>query len=100
MSDFEDPEYMKKLLGHDVDYSFNDLLHSEDSDVRYLAQKLLVLRDGLDRVVDSKETYVGNALRTEHSEKDALISTVGAFKNIIDEIWTKYDVDNKRHIER
>lgn len=81
-------------------YQFKDLLNSSDSDERELAEKIQEMYKGLDLVVNSKSTYLDNALKTENSKQDALIDVIGFCKNIVDDTWKKYDVDNKRHIRR
>lgn len=97
MFDFDDPKFMEKLLGHSVDYDFKELLSSEDPDVKYLAKKLLTLDKALNKVVDSKETYLGSALHTEDTEKDALLDIFGFCQNVLNEVWDKYDENHRRH---
>lgn len=81
-------------------YQFKDLFNSSDSSERELAKKIQEMYKGLDSVVNSKSTYLDNALKTENSKQDALIDVIGFCKNIVDDTWKKYDVDNKRHIRR
>lgn len=81
-------------------YQFKDLFNSSDSSERELAEKIQEMYKGLDSVVNSKSTYLDNALKTENSKQDALIDVIGFCKNIVDDTWKKYDVDNKRHIRR
>lgn len=99
MKKLNDPKFMEEFLGHKVDYNFNDLLKSSNSDVKYLAQELLTMHTALDNVVKSKSTYLGSALHTEKSQVDALLVAVGFFRNIVKDIWTKYDVNKRFHIE-
>lgn len=97
MFNFEDPKFMEKILGHSVDYDFDKLLKSDDEDVRFLSKRLLTLHKALDKVVNSKETYLGSALRTENSEVDALLDIFGYCQNMLNDVWEKYDKDNRRH---
>ena len=98
MKKLNDPEFMEKFLGHKVDYNFNDLLKSSNPDVKYLARELLSMHTALDDVVESKSTFLGSALHTE-SQIDALLATVGGIRNIVKDIWTKYDVNTRFHIK-
>ena len=77
-------------------YQFKDLLNSKDSDVKYLAQKIVDMHKGLDNVVKSKETYLGNALHVE----DALLHIIGYLKVTVDDIWAKYNADSRFNIKR
>lgn len=96
MFNFDD-ESIEKVLGHGVDYDFKKLLKSEDYDVRYLATRLLTLEKALDKVVESKESYLDEALRKEDSEKDALLDVFGFCQNEINKVWEKYDQKHRRH---
>mgnify|MGYP001199629482 CR=1 FL=1 len=81
-------------------YDFNDLLKSTSAEERDLAERIKTMHKALDLVVNSKSTYLNSALSTEDSKVDALIDIVGYCKNVVDDIWKTYDVDNKRHITR
>lgn len=81
-------------------YQFKDLLNSKDSDVKYLAQKIVDMHKGLDNVVKSKETYLGNALHVENNKEDALLYIIGYLKVTVDDIWAKYNADSRFNIKR
>lgn len=80
-----DSKEIEKILGPGKKYNFDDFLVSGDRQIEFLSKKIMMVYKALDNVVDSKSSYLEQALLRESTDKDALLDVLSVCRSMIDE---------------